>query len=371
MCALEQIMGEKENQIDEDIRKAFGWQITHEKFEQDLRLSWEASYMAAVFAATATCCPDDSFQKKWQDAEEKLQLLKDQSLSPFPLPFRVFELNHVYPIINAECRLWEAEDSFRYTLGPQHFWSNEEEYRKPIVAEFYERFRKATQKFFGQEGAFLEQDTSQKIRSLKKKEIERILSETFDWRVTEEELERNLELSFPAICWAGSLGLAARIQGREDYQHCLDNANKYLSLLRKRANPFPPLPEGGFTIRQARMTQFIICLASEAREDILCSLAQKSLPEDKDENRKRTLQPFYEGFKTIMRELLNHKQDVPHKHDIFHGKSPFEVLMDRHDKWIYPTENKEIEKLLQIRTKQVRDQQIRRARASACDASRK
>lgn len=235
----------------------------------------------------------------------------------------------------------KAEESFVCTLGPGYLWSNDNIHRKPIVAEFYERFRNTTKEFFGQEGGFLYWGTSQKINSPGKKEIERILSENFGWKVTEEGLERNLQLGCHVSYWASKLAQSAIKEDSKDYQHCLNNANKQLRLLRERGNPLASLPEGGLAIAQAIRALCVMSSAKIAYGEIHFALDQKHLLEGNGENRQSTLGPFYGEFKVVMRELFDLKKDV------FHCKTLFEIPSENKDSWDFSEMSEEEKEILE------------------------
>lgn len=80
MCALEQTMGEKENQIDSAIREAFGWQITNDQFRDNLKLARKACDIAADFARIANIYQDRIFKDKLKNAEKEIKLLEEQGL---------------------------------------------------------------------------------------------------------------------------------------------------------------------------------------------------------------------------------------------------------------------------------------------------
>ena len=342
-------MGKKESKIDKAIREAFGWQITHDQFKENLQLVGLASGAASFFAANATGCPDRVFQKNRKHAEEQIKLLKEQSISPFPLPFRGYELSHVRQIVQTEFMRRQAEASFKDTLGPQYPWSNDDSYRRPIVAEAYEIFRNVTKIFFGQEGGFSYPDEAKDADS-KKEETAHILSKTFGWPVSEEDLVKNLRLSFDVNDWAGKLAQSARNDDSESYKECLDNANKSLNSLLERGNPLPPLPKRGFTIEQA----ILVFTASDSfkiahRE--IDSFLDGAPAADKDKGRKRDLQIFDKKFKKAQRKLLSQDDGG------FHKKNPLEPLVDRQDFWDYPGLSEEGKKIAKLWARLIRHRQ--------------
>lgn len=330
MCALEWNMEKEESQIDRAVREAFGWQITHKQFEENLRLAWKASSAAGFFAEKANCYPDWIFQKSVKRAEEQIKLLEEQSISPFPLPFRGYELYHVRHIIQTECMRRQAEALFKEKLGPQYHWDNKNGYRKPIVAEVHKRFINVTKKFFGQEDGFSYPNEAKGAGS-KKEEIADILRKTCGWSVSEEDFDKNVRLSCDVNDWASKLAQSTCNDDSKSYRQCLDNANKHLNSLLERGDPLPPLPKRGFTIEQAKRVLAASAAFKRAHRKIDNCLKKPLL----DKGRKRALQVFDEKFKVAIRKILSQDDGG------FHKKNPFEPLVDRQDSWDYPGLSKE------------------------------
>ena len=312
-----------------DPRKDYGWKVTDKELEDNFLLVCNASYMAYEFALAS------AHQNLFNLADEQLQRLQQQSISPFPLPEKGFTIAQAELILAAES--WVERASKQLSFVEKLDAYREEAVSKADLEGFHERFAQTIAAFRGGEKSFLTYNYERKGADADgKSEKPADSTSKNSGEALSQELEHNLRLAYEAIFWTNIAAANADVYLETIYENNLNEATERLKRLKNDSKNPSEFPSRGYTLAQAKMWLDLERFAKAAYDNFHRAFDKDLLKGAGGINRKESLNKLY-------REFNPQDGDEPQTNiklflgsELFHKKNPMEIPKEGNDFWVTP-----------------------------------
>ena len=311
--------------------KDLGWEVTDQELEDNFLLVCNASYMAYEFALAAP------HQNLLGRADEHLQRLQQQSISPFPLPQDEFTIAQAGLIFAAEGWIGKARKQLAYAISLDAGLEGEGAISKTDLEGFRERFEQAIAAFCGGGESFLFHSGVWDGPDKDKKKEQAASNETkTSEEVPSQDLDHNLRLAYEASFWTNVAAANADVYLQTIYDNNLDKAEKCLERLKDDSKNREPFPPRGYTLAQAKIRLDLEKFAKAAYYNFHHAFDKYSLEGDDGSNRKISLQRLYRKFNPKAGDEPQPNIKTFLGVNFFHSMNPTEILKENKDFWATP-----------------------------------